>query len=72
MFSKKDFGARIRQLRLEKHESQPALADVLGVTITQISDMENGKTGTTLERLVTLCEYYQVSSDYLLGLSDER
>ncbi len=72
MFSKENFGSRIRQLRLARNENQKALADHLGVTVTQVSDMENGKVSTTLEKLVLICEHYQVSSDYLLGLSDEK
>ena len=46
-------------------------AQLLGVGKTQISEMENGNAFTTLEKLVLICEHYHVSSDYLLGLSDE-
>ena len=72
MFQIEKFGARLKKLRIEKKESQKVIADMLGVTVTQISDMENGKTTTSFERLVTLCEHFQVSSDYLLGLKDEE
>lgn len=70
MFSKKDFGIRLRQLRNSRNENQKVLAELLHVTITQVSDMENGKVSTTLEKLVLICEHYNVSSDYLLGLKD--
>lgn len=72
MFHKEIFGARLRELRKEKCEKQEVLADLLDVTITQISDLENGKTTTTFEKLVTICEYYHVSADYLLGLKDKH
>lgn len=72
MFSKEKFGARLNELRTERGEPQKTLATALGVTKTQISDMENGKIATTLERLVMICEYYNVSADYLLGLTEER
>ena len=71
MFDRKKFGARLRELRQGKRENQSDLADVLSVTTTQISDLENGKTATTLEKTVMICEHYQVSADYLLGLKDE-
>lgn len=71
MFSKKQFGERLRQLRQKCGETQPVISRILGVTITQISDMENGKTMTTLEKLSLICEHYQVSADYLLGLTDD-
>lgn len=72
MFSKKDFGSRLRQLRNDRTENQKVLAELLNVTVTQVSDMENGKVSTTLEKLVLICEHYHVSSDYLLGLSDTK
>ena len=71
MFDRKKFGVRLRELRQGKRENQSDLADVLSVTTTQISDLENGKTATTLEKTVMICEHYQVSADYLLGLKDE-
>ncbi len=72
MFSKKIFGQRLRQLRNSQHEKQDVLADLLDVSVSQISEMENGNNSTTLEKLVLLCEHYHVSADYLLGLSDVK
>ena len=34
--------------------------------------MEQGNKGTSLERFALLCEHYNVTADYLLGLTDER
>jgi len=72
MFSKKSFGQRLRKLRMDHHEKQDALAELLNVQVSQISEIENGNNSTTLEKLVLICEHYQVSADYLLGLSDNR
>lgn len=72
MFTKKTFGQRLRQLRKDHNEYQDTLAVLLDVSTAQISEMENGKKTTTLEKLVLICEHYHVSSDYLLGLSDEK
>ena len=71
MFTKEVFGTRLRQVRKSAGESQEDLAEILGVTATQVSDMEKGKKTTTLEKFALICEHYQVSSDYLLGLSDQ-
>ncbi len=68
----KIFGERLREVRKESGESREDLGKAIGVRISQISEMENGKKGTTLERLVILCRHYNVSADYLLGLSDDR
>lgn len=71
MFDKKVFGQRLLELRKKKGDTQGVLADLLKVTRTQVSDIENGKSGTNLERLVELCEFYHVSADYLLGITDD-
>ena len=71
MFDIKIFGQRLRAAREQKGISQKSVAELLGVTRTQISDIENGKTGTSMARLVTLAEFYHVSTDYLLGITDD-
>lgn len=71
MFTKDIFGTRLRELRSQKGISQKPLSELLEVTVTQISDMENGRTFTTIPKLYLLCEYFNVSADYLLGLSDD-
>lgn len=72
MFHKEIFGQRLLATRKMSGETQMQLAQLLGVGKSQISEMENGNTFTTLEKLVLICEHYHVSSDYLLGLSDKR
>ena len=71
MFNKEVFGQRLRELRKKANEKQDDLAESLGITKTQVSDMENGKKTTTLEKFALICEHYQVSADYLLGFRDE-
>ena len=65
------FGARLHALRKEHGLVLADLAKLLGTSITQIGDLERGKTGTTLARLVILAEFYHVSTVYLLGLTDD-
>ncbi len=71
MFLKKAFAERIKMLRRDKKITQSALAELLGVTKTQVSDLENGKTTTSIERLIALADYFDVSLDYLVGRSDD-
>lgn len=71
MFSKEIFANRIKSLRKEKKITQNDLAELLKVTKTQISDLENAKTTTSIERLCTLADYFDVSLDYLVGRSDD-
>ena len=65
------FGVRLRCLRKEQDLVLADIAKLLGVSATQAGDMENGKTGTSLQRLVMLAEFYHVSTDYLLGITDD-
>lgn len=71
MFDKKIFGSRLLALREEKGLAQKVVAELLDVTRTQVSDIENGKSGTNLDRFYQLCKFYQVSADYLLGITDD-
>lgn len=71
MFNQILFGRRLRELRENCGEKQPVLAELLDVSVPQISDIENGKKGTTLQKFALICEHYNVSADYLLGLTDE-
>lgn len=70
-FEKATFAERLKALRKERGVSQRVLSEGLGVTITQISDLENGKTTTSIERLVALGDYFDVSLDYLTGRTDK-
>ena len=72
MTTKEIFAQRMRELRKETGQPQKVLAELLGVSINQISEMEKGSRMTTLEKLPVICRHYHVSADYLLGLSDKR
>ena len=71
MYSNELFGTRLRGLRKLRGETQQELAELLGVKPNQIGEMENGRKASTFSRLAQLCEHYNVSADYLLGLIDE-
>ena len=70
MFSKEKFADRLKMLRKDKKFTQDDIAKILKVTRTQISDIENAKTTTSLERIYTLADFFNVSLDYLVGRSD--
>lgn len=70
MFSKNIFAQRLKMLRKSRKCTQLTLAELLGITRTQISDLENGKTSTSIERLCMLADYFNVSIDYLGGKNE--
>ena len=64
------FSERLVQLRKEKGLSQVELAKVLNTTQRRISYMELGKVEPDLSTLVALSTYFEVSTDYLMGIKD--
>ena len=65
------FAKRVKELRRQRRLSQTELGEVLGLTHKSISTIESGLRGTTIEKLILLAKYFDVSTDYLLGLKDE-
>lgn len=65
------FGEKIRALRTEKGLTQTQLADKVGLVKGSISAYEQGKKYPSVEVLIKLCSVFDVSSDYLIGLSDD-
>lgn len=62
---------RLKDLRLERKLSQADLAEVLGTTRQQIGKWELGIQKMGVDKYIKLAKYYNVSLDYLLGLTDE-
>jgi len=66
-------GTRITQLREERDWKKTELARRLGISHSQVSRIESGETGTlSSDILIRLAEVFDVSADYLLGLTDVR
>ncbi len=63
-------GLRIKKLRLEQGIKQAELGLILGVGATAISNYESGRNCIDNDKLKLLAEYFRVSLDYLLGVSD--
>lgn len=64
------FSKRLKELRLEKGISQVQLANVLSVTKATVNDWEHEKCETNFSMLAKIAKYFNVSTDYLLGLED--
>lgn len=61
---------RLKQLRGKKKVSQGTVAIALGITASAYSNYEQGLRIPTIPILIKLCKYFNVTSDYLLGLED--
>lgn len=65
-------GKRIKSLRNERHISQAVLSQEISVDKTTISGYERGRITPPLDVVVLLAKYFDVSTDYLLGITDYR
>lgn len=67
-----NYAERIRALREDKDKTQTEIAKLLGVGQRTYCDYELGKTRIPVDSLMTLAEFYNVSMDYICGVSEER
>ena len=67
-----DFSERLRLLRQENRYKQREMAEILGLKPRGYQDYEYGKTYPTVPGLIQIAKFFDVSTDYLLGLSKER
>ncbi|WP_394512560.1 helix-turn-helix domain-containing protein [Priestia aryabhattai] len=64
------FGKRLAQLRKEKGISQYEFADRIGFSRGQVANYEQGKREPDYETLQKIADFFNVSTDYLLGRID--
>lgn len=67
-----DYQKRMRDLREDSDYTQEYVAKILGTSQTMYARYERGANELPIHHLLSLCELYQVSADYLLGLSNRK
>lgn len=68
--SMKIFAERLNELRKERGLSQATVARDLGISLGIICYWETNKSDPTAGNIAKLAHYFNVTSDFLLGLSD--
>ena len=63
---------KIRDLREDNDKTQQEIADVLGTSQTMYARYERGANELPIRHLITLCNYYGVSADFVLGIDTEN
>lgn len=66
------FAKRLRELREERHLSRETAAAAVGIVPRTYQRYEKDERDATGPVLVALADFYDVSTDYLLGRSDQR
>ena len=65
-----NYAQRIKELREDEDRTQKEIADILNTTQSYYAQYENQHRKLPIEHLKTLCLYYGVSADYILGLPE--
>ena len=65
-FDQKEFGKRIKEIRMGRRITQEKLAEELNVSWDHISKIERGTRSCSIDFLIAISEYFGVSTDYLL------
>lgn len=65
------FKLRLKDLREEKGVSQQQLANILGISQGSVGNWESGIREPNFETIKKIADYFAVSTDYLLGRTDE-
>lgn len=63
-----EYYEKLKSIREDQDKTQQEVADALNTTRQQIGKYENGSQSMTIGRLKEFCQFYKVSSDYILGL----
>lgn len=64
-------GERLAEIRKDHGDRQPDLAKKLNVTVSTVRSWEQNRSSPPHEMLVSICRMYDVSSDFLLGITDD-
>lgn len=63
---------RLKDLREDEDQYQKNIADILGTTQRQYSRWETGTQEIPFHHVITLAKYYNCTTDYIAGLTNER
>lgn len=65
-----DYIERLTTLRIDRDVGQKEIAELLNCNQPAISKYETRKAKYSIEDIVLLCKFYNVSADYILGLPE--
>ncbi len=71
-YNPKETGSRIRALRIGRNLTQAEVAAVIGLEPKSFSKIERGITGCSIDTLVLLSDYFQVTLDYLVFGNNQK
>ena len=67
-----EFGKRLKALRRERKQTQRSMGELLGCTASNYQKIEYGQINIPISSLMILADYFEVTTDDLLGRSSGR
>ena len=67
-----DYRTRMKNLREDRDLTQAEVGKILQKSQQGYNHIEAGRAELKIEDLVKLCEFYNVSADYLIGITDDE
>lgn len=67
-----DYRTRIRAVREDRDLTQKQIGEILQKSQQGYNHIEDGRAELKIDDLVRLCLYYNLSADYLIGLTDKE
>lgn len=66
-----DYRERLRAVREDRDLTQSEVGKIISKSQQGYNHIEAGRAELKIEDLATLCRYYDLSADYLIGLTDK-
>ena len=66
-----NYRQRLREIREERDLTQEEVGKVINKSQQGYGHIENGRAELKIDDLIVLCRFYNLSADYLIGLTDE-
>lgn len=67
-----DYRARLKELREDNDYTQAQIGEILQKSQQGYNHIETGRAELKIEDLSILCNFYNVSADYIIGLTDDK
>ncbi len=65
-----DYRTRIRNIREDRDLTQTQIGEILQKSQQGYNHIETGRAELKIDDLITLCKFYNLSADYMIGLTD--
>ena len=66
-----DYRARLKNIREDSDFTQSKIGEIINKSQQGYNHIETGRAELKIDDLIRLCKFYNLSADYMIGLSDE-